>query len=59
MEQLESTQAAIAPAGHDLMRSHLADAELARLKALRDARVRALLAHRTPHTNTATDAEIR
>ena len=47
MEQLESTQAAIAPAGRDLMRSHLADAELARLKSLRDARVRALLARRS------------
>jgi hypothetical protein len=59
MEQLESTRSAIAMTGRDAVRSNLADAELAHLKALRDARVRALFARRAPLTNGETDAATR
>lgn len=59
MEQRESTLSELALSGRDAVRSNLADAELARLKSLRDARVRALLARRSGRPRTATEAEAR
>ncbi len=59
MERLEPAQPAIAPAGRDAMRSNLGDAELANLKALRDARVRTLLARRVPRRDAVSAIETR